>query len=568
MAVQGNGSALSSLKDVSIALWQRTIRPVGVLWRRSWIYRLQLNGRLPDRIVVHPEDAAPRRLDQADAFLRGRFRFAGESVEVKDRSIFDCPPPSKAWAESLQAFEWLPPLSAAGGEPARILAINLVSQWQKRHAHYSEPAWRADILGRRLINLFTYSRFMLANSDVLWRSKLFVSLREQVRMLARISTKAPEGLPRLDAAVAHALSGICLNDNSRRLVDGLDLLEAEVAQQILPDGGHATRSPEALLSAYSRLAMVSRAIAAAGGSPPQWLLGALDRIAPMLRFFRLGDGALALFNGGGEGNAKMISALLARDDVRGQPFALAPHSGYQRLVAGRTLLVLDCGYVPDGANAKAAHAGCLSFEFSTGSQRVVVNCGAGPINAKWSGALRATAAHSTVTLADRSMATVMSGMIANLLGPRLTGGPRSIETNRHETSGGLTVDALHDGYSPLFGIVHQRRLTLSPNGAMLSGIDRLKRTEIRRDRETIPFAVRFHIHPDIRVSPNQDGGAILKLASGEGWRFQMAGSSLSIDESIYVGNGNPRRAEQLVLAGVVRNEPAEICWVFERLGAG
>ena len=29
--------------------------------------------------------------------------------------------------------------------------------------------------------------------------------------------------------------------------------------------------------------------------------------------------------------------------MRGQPFAFAPHSGYQRIAAGRTILVMDCG---------------------------------------------------------------------------------------------------------------------------------------------------------------------------------------------------------------------------------
>jgi uncharacterized heparinase superfamily protein len=566
MAGRSRQSTLSLLGDIAAALWRSAIRPLRIVWRRSEFYRLQLKDRLPDRIVVHPEDAAPRRLDQADSLLRGRFRFAGETVEVKDRSVFDCQPPSSAWAEALHAFEWLAPLSAAGGEPARVLATNLISQWQKRNARYSEPAWRADILGRRLTNLFAHSRFMLAKSDVLWRSRLFVSLREQARMLARISADAPQGLPRLEAAAAHALSGICLNDNPRRLAGGLERLDAEIALQILPDGGHASRSPEALLSAYRYLAMVSEGLEANARVTPA-LHSARDRMAPMLRFFRLGDGTLALFNGGIESDAKMISALLARDEVRGQPFAFAPHSGYQRLAAGRSLLVLDCGYVPEGAFANDAHAGCLSFEFRTGNQRVVVNCGAAPDDTKWSSALRATAAHSTVTLADRSMAAVLDGVPAKLLGPRLTGGPESIETNRHETASGWTVDASQDGYVPLFGIVHQRRLTLSPDGTMLSGIDRLTRTVPRRGRENTPFAARFHIHPDIRVSASQGGGVLLKLASGEGWRFQAASASLSIEESIYVGNGNPRRTEQLVVSGAVRNEAVEIGWVFERLGA-
>ena len=82
--------------------------------------------------------------------------------------------------------------------------------------------------------------------------------------------------------------------------------------------------------------------------PPHTLRNAHDRMAPMLRFFRHGDGALALFNGGAEGDPRTIAGLLARDEVRGQPFHHARHSGYQRLTAGRTLLLLDCGKAPDG----------------------------------------------------------------------------------------------------------------------------------------------------------------------------------------------------------------------------
>jgi uncharacterized heparinase superfamily protein len=87
-----------------------------------------------------------------------------------------------------------------------------------------------------------------------------------------------------------------------------------------------------------------------------------------------------------------------------------------------------------------------------------------------------------------------------------------------------------------------------------------------RRSQVIPFAARFHIHPDIRVSASQGGGAILKLPSGEGWRFQAGGGQLSIEKSIYVASEMTRRTEQLVVSSKVRNEPAEIGWVFERIG--
>ena len=79
-----------------------------------------LAGPLADRILFHPYDALPRRLEDADALLRGRFRFAGETDDAKTGSIFDLAPPSLGWAKALHSFSWLPPLALAGGDPARL----------------------------------------------------------------------------------------------------------------------------------------------------------------------------------------------------------------------------------------------------------------------------------------------------------------------------------------------------------------------------------------------------------------------------------------------------------------
>ncbi|MBV9571545.1 MAG: heparinase II/III family protein [Alphaproteobacteria bacterium] len=566
MPPRENRTYIPLILQIAAALWWRGSAPFRIAWRRSLPYRLRLRGRMPERILLHPDDPFPYRLEDADALLRGRFRFAGETVDVQIGSIFDLPPPSPAWAEALHGFDWLPALEQAKGDPARILAANLTAQWLKRHARYTEPAWRADILGRRLINVFAHGRFVFADSDVMWRSRLLVSLREQSRMLARISAEAPDGLPRIEAAAAHVLSGVCLNDDPRRLVSGLERLDAELARQILPDGGHLSRSPEALLAAFRLLTMVMEALDRARKPVPDGLPAARERIAPMLRFFRMGDGALAMFNGGREGDAKAIASLLARDEVRGLPPGEARDSGYQRLAAGRTLAVMDCGKPPEGVFANAAHAGCLAFEFSAGAQRVVVNCGASNEEAKWAGTLRATAAHSTVTLADRSIGRILDGRMARLLGPRLMGEPQNVRTNREETPNGWMMEAAHDGYVQRFGIVHARRITLAPNGRTLTGQDRLFRHAPRHTRESIPFAARFHIHPDIRVSVNQGGGVLLKFPAGEGWRFHATGGELSVEKSIYVGGESARRTEQLVVSGVLRNDPVVLDWTFERIG--
>ena len=536
-----------------------------MFWRRSWFYRRLLKGPLSDRVVFHPYDALPRKLEDADALLHGKFRFGGETVEIKEGSIFDKPPPSPAWAEALHGFAWLPPLSAAGGDAARTLATNLISQWMKRNARYAEPASSAHVLARRLIHIFAHGRVVLSNSDMLWRSKVFVSLREQSRLLARIASEAPDGMPRFEAAAAVALSGACLAD-TKRLEAGLARLEAEIARQILPDGGHISRSPEELVHAYRLTTMVMDSLVAISHPISHELHSARDRMAPMLRFFRHGDGALALFNGGQECDQRMIAGLLARDEVRGQPFGHARHSGYQRLTAGRCVAVVDCGTVPPGAFSVDAHAGCLAMEFSSGTHRIVVNCGAATDvrRATWDNALRATAAHSTLTLADTSTGAILTGgWSRKLLGAQLLGGPTKVETQRIETPTGWMVEASHDAYVAPFGVRHERQITLSTRGTTLTGADRVLPTEKTR-RQPLPFAIRFHIHPEVRMSPSQGGDVILKLPNGEGWRFR-AGAQVVLEESVYLGSDTLRRTEQMVLSGTVADKAIEIAWVFEQI---
>ncbi len=546
----------------------RVLTPLRVAWRRNWFYRRLLQGQLTDHFAHHPHDALPRRLEDADGLLRGRFRFHGETVEARDGvSVFDMPPPSPHWQAALHGFDWLPALSTAGGEAARKLATNLIAQWIKRNGAYSEPVWSPQIMGRRLIHLFSHGRLVIPNSEMTWRSRLFVSLREQARMLERTWREAPEGLPRLQAAAALALSGACMQDGSHRLDSGLKALEGEVEFQILPDGGHLSRSPEALLSAWRHLVMVLETLAALNLEPPHTIRNAADRIATMVRFFRHGDGALALFQGGLENDPRVVAGLLAQDEVRGNPFHHARHSGYQRLAVGRTLVLMDVGKVPPGAYALGAHAGFLAFEFSSGDSRVVVNCGAGGrLHRPWNAALRATAAHSTVTVGDTSSAAILpAGLARDLLGPRLTAGPREAPSRRLETGQGWTVEASHDGYLEPFGLVHERQLTVSPQGLMLTGRDRLLQGGQGGPAQN--FAVRFHIHPDVRVSRLEGGGILLKLSNGEGWRFRCGGGLLEVEESVYLGGEVVRRASQLVISGTLREAQTEVAWVFEQIVA-
>ena len=193
------------------------------------------------------------------------------------------------------------------------------------------------------------------------------------------------------------------------------------------------------------------------------------------------------------------------------------------------MIVADTGAPPPFAFSEKAHAGCLAFEMSVGGQRLIVNCGAAPdMDTAWERSLRTTAAHSTLVLGDYPQSGFLDGRLAQALGERLVGGPSQVVAVSGEGEHGRFIEASHDAYATSFGLLHRRRMTLSPRGLSLTGADRLERVGPGKRGAAVPFAIRFHIHPDVRVSLAQDGrSALLKLPHGEGWRFRWGGAERS-----------------------------------------
>ena len=105
-------------------------------------------------------------------------------------------------------------------------------------------------------------------------------------------------MPRLQVLIALCYASLCLaNQGSHIRAAATRELSDELQRQILPDGGHISRNPGALVELLSDMLPLRQTFAARNIAPPPALLNAIDRMMPMLRFFRHGDGSFALFNG-------------------------------------------------------------------------------------------------------------------------------------------------------------------------------------------------------------------------------------------------------------------------------
>jgi uncharacterized heparinase superfamily protein len=261
-----------------------------------------------------------------------------------------------------------------------------------------------------------------------------------------------------------------------------------------------------------------------------------------------------------------VRAVVSASGVRARPLRQARDWGYQRLTAGRTLLLVDAAPPPV---ARATDAGCastLAFEFSDGPHRIIVNCGGAAlagalIPADLARGLRTTAAHSTLSLADQNSTAILAD---GTLGKGVT----QVEIDRREADGSSRIELSHDGYVKRHGFTHRRLLILAGSGRELRGEDMLLPSGRKRRGDGLPFAIRFHLGPEVEPAMTADGQAVLlRLGGGALWQLRCAGATMRIDESLWVdSDGRPSPTYQIELSGTLPAGGASVGWLLRHVG--
>ncbi len=507
-------------------------------------------ARIPDGPMLPVRDPWPGDAAHGERLLKGELEVCGGVLRLRPGGWGE-PSAAPLLIAAAHGFTWLRHLRALGTDAARGRARALVAEWIA--APPEAIMRRPDVAGARLAAWLSHYDFFAASADDLFRQRMMARLVADARALAA-ALPAEE----MDARALTALKGliaaaVALPDQAAFLTRALRFLPQEIARQILPDGCHAERSPAAQLAALEDLVEIRALLQAAQAQPPAALAGAIERMAPALRAMRHGDGGLALFNGSKEGQATLVELVLAQAGRAGRaPVSLA-EGGFQRLQAGRSVLLVDCGRPPPPGVDRLSHAGTLSIEVSIGRERLIVNCGAAPAAGRpWHDAARATAAHSTLVIAD----TNSSELTEHGIGRQ----PERVEAQRQEANGAHWLEASHDGYRKPFGALHRRRLYLAESGEDIRGEDAIEAATPQ------PYTLRFHLHPSVNASLQQDGEAVLlRLPSGGGWRLRAEGARMTLEESVYLGSPEPKRSEQVVLTGYA-DGPQQVKWAISKVG--
>ena len=522
------------------------------IFYRSSLYPVFLNRKIPDRLRGAPEGAWP--------LMRSRFKhpntlgFTDSTVPLMDTPWDQGQYDPETW-QGLQEFGWLEHLRTSGADTARHQARQLTKSWIEAFDRWDAFAWRPDVLGYRLSNWFAAGQFLFKGTDDDLYQAFLKSAAVQTRHLLR-TISSLQGEPRLFLGLKGLIyGGLCMPGFEQALEKGLQALDKEMDYQIFPDGGHIDRNPSLLLGLLAHLIDIREALTIAQIEIPITLQSTIDRMVPLVRAFRMGDGGLSLFNGSFEEGSDVVDTVLAKSGVKGKALSNAPHSGFQRIASGKTVIITDTGFPPTDKSRGLAHAGTLSFEMSVGKQRVIVNCGTSAMDeARWREAARLTAAHSTVVIDDSNSSEILDN---GHIGRR----PTEVSHLRKEADGNIWLETSHNGYLSSKQLIHRRNLFLNGSGDDFRGEDIISGSGGKR------ATVRFHLHPQIHASVVGDGSTVLlKLPRGPGWRFLAKGGDIDLTESIYLGDGGvPRRTEQIVISTPLNEYGATVKWRFSKV---
>jgi uncharacterized heparinase superfamily protein len=541
----------------------------------SPLHRARLKGRFPPKLLAVPQDPVAGDPHAGRDVQRGVLRAGGAELGGLVAPLDD-PTLPDALTRKLHGWEWLRDAAAVAppGAPEHKPVENLARRWLRHFHHYHAVAWAPGATGQRIMIAIAHAPLLMPGHDHIHRSTVLNGIARWARHLDHCAPRLRPGIAALEAAAGLLTAGLMLPDGEERRARAEALLHKLLAALLHGDGAAVTRSPADLGRIGDLLLFVQAGHAARGERAPRFITQTLDAVGANLGGLSMGDGRPGPWHGGMADPAAV--RRLARTGPGAAPGRL---SGYRRMAAGDTVLVVDAGPPPPARLTDHGHASTLALLLSDGTDMLICSCGAArpeaaPLPAVLAEGVRSTAGHSTLTLADTNSSPLAAG------GPRRLGGVAEVVVNCRSAAEGQWLEASHDGYRRRYGFDHVRRLYLAPDGHDLRGEDRLVAAGPRRRRPSaVPATVRFHLGPGWTARLAADGESadiVWSDAAGAAhtkrrWlfraRFSGAGR-VAVEPSLMLdADGAPQEIEQLVLMmDAVPGAGASVGWSFRRSG--
>jgi uncharacterized heparinase superfamily protein len=567
----GRALALADFSPPQVSTGERLIR----LAYRLGVGPRTLNPfakRVAPRLTATVANPLPGDAAAGTALRAGHFLLHGLKAPIADIE-FSGPRLAPPLERLVHGFGWLSDLEACAARPQCTgVAERILGRWLTSNPRPdATPAWDVGNVAHRLLNWLIHAPLILSGQDRKFRSRALHAVETTAGWLDRNVGRAEDKLAEVAGWTAITAAGLLVADGRARRLYGEAGLVHALGDLVGDDGGVLSRSPRCQIEAIELLVRLRACYGAVRAEAPPQIDTILALLVPPLLAVLHGDGALAGWQGAHAIPAARIDSLIRATGIRTRPLRDARQWGYQRVAARRSILLFDSAPPPVARHARDGCASTLALEFSHGAERIIVNCGGGAcagglIPVRLAQGLRATAAHSTLTIDDFNSTAV-------LINGKLGAGVSEVDIDRRTLSGdgpgaGATrLEASHNGYVARYGLTHRRILILRDDGTELRGEDCLVPTGRKGKRGTIGVNLRFHLGPHIELAQGRDGlGVTLALPDGSLWQFRSGRDAVTIEESLWADSqGRPVGTRQLVITAKVPRSGETFSWLLKKM---
>ncbi len=502
----------------------------------------------------------------------GHYIFSGVQFELDVDNPWRIELPSTEVEQDLYGFSWLNDLAAYGNSNARKRAIDWIKNWNFYNSVGKTIGSDPYVTALRCLNLIRNWNFLQRGlgSD---QSETLKYLWRQYKFLRLTCFFYPVGLKKLQ--ILHSIFLLAFSYGMSRYSQKKMVKQmCRLLKRLFDTNGHMFgRNPEDLLNCFVILVEILN-INRTNNYLTQAdlkVLRIIEKInAPILRGLRLGNGSLTRSHGGDMGCNGEIDKYLVASNVKA-PSAITNMLGFERINAGRLVLIVDCARPDDSIQAFSPHASCLSFELSSGQRPIFVNCGpGGRFGTAYKRYCRSTQAHNSCCLGDISQLE-FAYLSRKKRWPKemIVDGPRNISVSRHKTLEATWLNLSHDSYEKKYGYIHHRKLLMLNSGKVFSGTDSFEINNHKKvmQKKVDKFYAYFHLHPDVELWDHPRlQTIILRLRNGEHWIFESDLGVVNIEDSSFINSAacEPQKTKRIVIKSSTLRRKTEIKWSLRR----
>ena len=446
------------------------------------------------------------------------FKFLNEKGNL-DEVGWDGPDREKLWRYNQHYFD---DLTAHNAEERKSWHFDLIEKWIVENAPFVGTGWESYPTSLRIVN---WIKWHLGGNQL--STSALQSLFIQLRWLNKRLEYHLLGNHLFANAKALVFGGLFFENKEANnwLQKGLAILEREVREQILPDGGHFELSTmyhalalEDILDLINITKCFSGKINEEQNKQVTSWYDMAEKMYFWLHTMCHPDGEISFFNDSAFDVAPSISELDAYANrvlptkLKNCKYSEVYHadSGYVKIIKNKSVAFLDVAKVGPDYLPGHAHADSLSFEWSIGKHRVIVNSGTSCYgNSEERIRQRGTTAHNTVVVDGQNSTEVWGGFrVAR------RAYPIELQFLQHEHSKATEVHCAHDGYFRLTGKPKQSRKWMMDEESFF--------IEDHVGETTKEAEARFHFHPDVKVchEDNRYAGTI-QLPDGTNMQWKI-----------------------------------------------